>query len=118
MESIGICLGASTIGLVRLRRHRDTIEICHTESTPHDGNPRLVLRRLLKQEARLDQARIGATGRKFKDYLAIPVITEPEAVELACAHILPANHPYRLVVSAGGETTMVYHLDRKGRVQK
>jgi predicted CoA-substrate-specific enzyme activase len=117
MESIGICLGASTIGLVRLRRNEGAIKILHAQATPHDGNPRLILRRMLKRESGLDQVRIGATGRKFKDYLAIPVITEPEAMELACAHILPADHPYRIVVSAGGETTMVYHLDREGRVQ-
>lgn len=117
MESIGICLGASTIGLARLRRRRGAVEVCHSESKPHDGNPRLVLERMLENEPGRSHARLGATGRKFKDYLAVPAITEPEAVELAVAHLLPPDHPYRIVVSAGGETTMVYHLDRDGKVQ-
>jgi predicted CoA-substrate-specific enzyme activase len=63
------------------------------------------------------QVRIAVTGRKFKDLLTLSTITEPEALELACAHILPSNHPYRVVISAGGESTMVYHLDDDGRVQ-
>jgi predicted CoA-substrate-specific enzyme activase len=117
MESIGICLGASTIGRVRLSRHRGVIKVIHSESRPHDGNPRLILERMLEKEAGRNRVRLGATGRKFKDFLAVPSITEPEALELAIAHILPEDHPYRIVISAGGETTMIYHLDREGRVQ-
>ncbi|MDW7771359.1 MAG: acyl-CoA dehydratase activase [Desulfobulbaceae bacterium] len=117
MESIGICLGASTIGRVRLRRHRGVVKIIHSESRPHDGNPRLILERMLEKEPDCNRVRLGATGRKFKELLAVPSITEPEALELAIAHILPEDHPYRIVISAGGETTMIYHLDREGRVQ-
>ncbi len=117
MESLGICLGASTISLVRLSSDRHDTEVLHTQRREHEGNPRQALRDMLTGEPDLPHVRIGVTGRKFKNYLNLSAITEAEALEFACAHILPPDHPYRVVVSAGGETIMVYHLDDKGKVQ-
>jgi len=56
-------------------------------------------------------------GESFKNSLNLSTVTEPEALEIACRELLPSNHPYRVVVSAGGETIMVYHLDDEGKVQ-
>jgi len=43
-ESLGICLGASTIGLVRLRKTADGVESLWSRAESHEGNPRARLR--------------------------------------------------------------------------
>ncbi|MEJ2032981.1 MAG: acyl-CoA dehydratase activase [Deltaproteobacteria bacterium] len=117
MESLGICLGASTISLVRLRRQEERIEQVFSRSRPHGGNPRRVLQEMLSEVEDIGTIRMGATGRKFRHCLNLSTISEPEALELACRHLLPRQHPYRVIVAAGGETFMVYHLDEDNRIQ-
>ncbi len=117
MDSLGICLGASTITLARLNTDNAKIETLWTRSRPHEGNPRRILRAMLSEVEDLPSLRVAATGRKFRTSLNLSTISEPEAVELACRHLLPEAHPYRVVVSVGGETFMVYHLDEDGRIQ-
>jgi predicted CoA-substrate-specific enzyme activase len=85
-------------------------------SQAHDGNPRKTLREMLDQIENIQDFKIAVTGRKFRNMLNFSGISEPEAVELATEFLLPPDHPYRVVISAGGETTMVYHLDEDGRV--
>jgi predicted CoA-substrate-specific enzyme activase len=118
MKSLGICLGASTISLIGLQQtETGRIEKFLHRSRSHEGNPRQVLQEMLAEVEDLDRIRVGATGRKFRNYLALSTISEPEAVELAGRHLLPRNHPYRVIVAAGGETFMVYHLDEDDRIQ-
>ncbi|MCW5213983.1 hypothetical protein VU13_01455 [Desulfobulbus sp. US5] len=73
---------------------------------------------MLEQIDNLQEYRISATGRKFRNMLNFSGIAEPEAVELSTGFILPPDHPYRVIISVGGETTMVYHLDDDGRVNE
>ena len=87
------------------------MEILWTKNHPHEGNPRRSLTEILREVDGVKNHRLGATGRKFRKYLAISSISEPEAVELAYAQVLPPGHPCRVIVSAGGETFIVYHLD-------
>ena len=118
MQSLGICLGASTISLVGIMRDGAGAEqVVLRSSRAHEGNPRRVLREMLAEIDNLDSLRVAATGRKFRRHLTLSTISEPEAVELACRLLLPAGHPYRTVVSAGGESFMVYQLDQDGRIQ-
>lgn len=117
MESLGICLGASTVNLVRLRQQEGGVTTLWSRSRPHEGNPRRMLREMLAGVKGLSGLRVCATGRKFRHFLDLVTISEPEAVELAIRHLLPTGHPYRVVVSAGGETFMVYHLDEEDRIQ-
>ena len=77
-----------------------------------------MLRELLGTVSRIQKFTIAVTGRKFRNELNFSSITELEAVELATGFILPADHSYRVVISAGGETTMVYHLDDDGKVDE
>jgi predicted CoA-substrate-specific enzyme activase len=118
MKSLGICAGASSISLVGLERTNTDTKIVYSRFQAHDGNPKKVLRQLLGEIENIQEYRIGVTGRKFRNMLNFSSISEPEAVELAANFILPADHPYRVVISAGGETTMVYHLDDDGRVNE
>ncbi len=117
MESLGICVGASTIGLVRLSATDQGPRVLWARTKAHGGDSRGVLLEMLAGIKDLDRLRVAATGRKFKRLLSLPNVSEPEAVELATAFVLPPGHPFRVVVSAGGETFMAYHLDESGQVQ-
>ncbi len=116
-KSLGICLGASTISMVELKQHDSKKEITHSVSTPHFGDVRGCLLTMLNQQDGLQDKRLCVTGRKLRNSLHLSSIAEPEAVEEAVKFILPENHPYRVVISAGGETFMVYHLDETGHIQ-
>ncbi len=117
MKTLGLCLGASTISLVALEQTPETgTQVVTHRLHPHEGNPKQTLRNAL---AELDLAqfdRIAATGRRFREYINIASIAEPEAVEHALAFVKPPDLMVPAVVSAGGETTMVYVLNRKGRI--
>ncbi len=113
MKSLGICAGASSISLAGTE-HNDSgtgTTILFSRSQAHDGNPRRVLRELLGQIDNLQDFNITVTGRKFRNMLNFSDISEPEAVELAAGFLMQPEHPHRVVISAGGESTMVYHVD-------
>jgi predicted CoA-substrate-specific enzyme activase len=115
--SLGICAGASTIGLVKLRRGLSGPEVAWARTRAHDGNPHACLQGMLDAAGDIEGLRVGVTGRKFRHRLNFSSISEPEAVEWAAGHVFPADHAYRAIVSAGGETFMVYHLDDEGCIQ-
>lgn len=115
--SLGFCLGATTISMVELEKRDGKISVVNALSRPHLGNIRGCFTTLLTEQHDIDRKKICATGRKFRNSLQLASIAEPEAVEYATAHILPKNHPYRLIISAGGETFLVYHLDDHGGIQ-
>jgi predicted CoA-substrate-specific enzyme activase len=125
----GICLGASSLSLVQLGLQKgptegDTaITVAEHRSIRHEGNPKEALGRLLADFALTGQDRVAVTGRKFRRLLTLASISEPEAVELAYAHLRSAAGnaaetipACRAIVSLGGETLMVYVLDDQGRI--
>lgn len=127
MNSIGICVGASTIGLVHLATS-DNLEqdgaakaqIISAIVKPHGGDTRKTLLELLKTLPADRSYRFCATGRKFRSQISLSSISEPEAVEMASLFALPPlseERPYRTIISVGGETFMVYHLDKEGRIR-
>jgi len=115
--ALGICVGASTIGLVRIERDATGPKVVWAKTEAHEGNPRVRLQTMLSGLDDVEGLPVAATGRKFRDRVTFATISEPEAVERAAAQVFPAGHPYRVVVAAGGETFMVYHLDDAGRIQ-
>ncbi len=117
ITSLGLCLGASTISMVEMVQTNEKKHISRTTVWPHLGNVRSTLIDLLGREKDLAEKRVCITGRRLRNGLALSSISEPEAVESAVRHILPDNHPYRVIISAGGETFMVYHLDTQGYIQ-
>ena len=116
METLGICLGASTLSMVRLRSEEQTITVLDTATITHEGNPRKTLLDTLERVPQVRDLRIAVTGRKFINFVKLTTISEPEAMERAVAHVLD-NDRFRVVVSAGGETFLVYHLDEDGQIQ-
>ncbi|HMK34494.1 MAG TPA: acyl-CoA dehydratase activase [Desulfomonilaceae bacterium] len=117
MEALGLCLGASTLGMVRLRREGGNVEILSASTITHEGNPRKILLETLDSVPDVHEIPLAITGRKFIQFIKLSTISEPEAFEMAVSHILRNNDRYRVVVSAGGETFLVYHLDEEGAIQ-
>lgn len=125
--SIGICVGASTVSIVKIALHHRSNARNHTMGPrpiyvlssairPHEGNPRKTLARTLSELDFSDVTKIAATGRKLRHMIKLPSITEPEAVEYAFRQIKPAGVCCPAVISAGGETFMVYKLDVEGQI--
>ncbi len=121
VNALGLCLGASTVSLVLLRGTVSNDaelrpEVIRHAVYTHDGDPK---RSLLKALQAVDWGqidRVAATGRKFRQFLNLSSIPEPEAVEYAFDHLKPADQPCPAVISAGGETFMIYLLDPAGRI--
>jgi len=117
MEVLGICLGASTLGMVRVRKEEDRIEVVSSETVTHEGSPRRTLVDALARVPDVYEIPIAITGRKFVNFINLTTISEPEAVERSVAHLLSRDSGCRVIVSAGGETFLVYHLDEEGKIQ-
>jgi predicted CoA-substrate-specific enzyme activase len=108
-NAIGICLGASTVS-VALRAAGEI----RFSRLPHDGKVAHVLDEVL---AAHPSARLGITGRKFRKFLAVSTVSEPEAIELAFASIRERYPATDCILSAGGETFIAYVLDAGGRIK-
>jgi len=125
LKALGFCLGASTVSVVQLeldpnRKTNPTGEknprVIDFSLHPHEGDPKQTL---LDVFGRIDLPsfdRIAATGRKFRKFVNLSSIPEPQAVEFAYPYVKPADIDCPAVVSAGGETFMVYALDHSGRI--
>jgi predicted CoA-substrate-specific enzyme activase len=115
-QAAGICIGASNIkivvGEVSEGVFRPKLQIVK----PHDGNARKVLHDLLREHV-APNTLVAVTGRKLKDQLDLPQLSEPEATEIALQQIL-AGLPEKVeaAASVGGENFMVYELDQSGRI--
>ncbi len=116
MKTIGICIGASTITLAAVKGTPQGPEITDSRSISHEGNPREVLSALFKEPEIRSADRIAVTGRKLRHLLKATTLSEPEALEIAYGHYSAQGNRAQVVVSAGGETFMVYRLDKVGRI--
>ena len=114
-QAFGVCMGASTITVVEAVRDGSQVSIGRVLRRAHDGNPQAVLPAAV-DEVGCNGSPILVTGRKLRTLVRLPSITEPEAVEHALAHVARDSGRYDAVVSAGGETFMVYGLDAKHRI--
>lgn len=118
INSLGLCLGASTVSIVHMEIKNSEIKprIVKFSLHPHEGNPKQTLLAALKNFDLKSFDRIAATGRKFRKFVNLSSIPEPEAVELAYEFVKPENISCPAIVSAGGETFMVYVLNRLGQI--
>ena len=79
MESLGMCLGASTLSWVRLRKDEHGIEVVETSNITHEGNPRKTLLEALAGITDIGTIPLAVTGRKFINFIDLTTISEPEA---------------------------------------
>jgi len=127
INSLGLCLGASTVSIVHMERKRDVDQKIKKDSEikprivkfslhTHEGDPKQTLLAALKNFDLKSFDRIAATGRRFCKFVNLSSIPEPEAVELAYKFVKPDDISCPAIVSAGGETFMVYVLNRLGQI--
>jgi activator of 2-hydroxyglutaryl-CoA dehydratase len=126
LTSLGVCLGASTVSIVRIEVMKsqsfdpDALgikpDITQVEILAHDGNPQQALITLLNRIDLTQVDRIAATGRKFREFVNLTSINEPQAVELSYQYGKPIDQTCPAIVSAGGETFMVYVLNALGQI--
>jgi predicted CoA-substrate-specific enzyme activase len=120
-QSVGICLGASTFSLVEVENRDGKVEVINKIVVEHEGDPKGTFTRIIDAYD-LKGKNITLTGRKFRDLTNLPSIIEPEATEMAFQHLFPGNgalaDKFDAVVSAGGESFIVYEMDKKGKVSR
>ncbi|MGB5158274.1 acyl-CoA dehydratase activase [Desulfobacterium sp. N47] len=125
IRSLGLCLGASTISAVSAESLQynentssDTLakpQIKDFITLSHEGNPRQTLLSVFERFG-WSFDRICSTGRRFHKLLNLSTISEPEAVEYAYRFVKPPETACPAIVSAGGESFMVYILNHAGRI--
>ncbi len=116
-KSFGICIGATTLSAVEVARSDDKrIRVQSVYIRPHNGNPREALLEALEHMKVNGDARIALTGRKFRHAVSLSSIAEPEAVESALTGLNGRGEAIDTIVSAGGESFMVYVLTRDGKI--
>lgn len=124
---LGICLGASTVSTVRIEQDRSSDNgnpkqfenkprIVEWAAQSHEGDPKRILLSVIKSFDLNSIDRVVATGRKFRMFVNLTSIAEPEAVEYAYRFAKPPNISCPAVISAGGETFMVYVISRLGQI--
>lgn len=121
--SLGICIGASSISIVRAQPIAGSIQITGVRTISHEGNPRKVLEDFFCLED-LTGISVVVTGRKFRNLINAVSIPEPEAIEESLNYLKNIKHDsrfngndnYRAIASLGGENFIVYCLDNKGGI--
>jgi len=115
-ESLGICIGASSISIVRAQASAKSIQILSAGTYTHEGNPRKVLEDIFAQNDISDSSLV-ITGRKFKNLVNAHSIPEPEAIEQSISYLGLCGN-YHAVASLGGENFIIYCLNEKGNIEK
>ena len=116
MRTLGICIGASSITLVGLEKKLKDINKIELKKAFHNSDSKGTLVRLLKQIDLKLYNRICVTGRKIRKIINLTSVTEPEAIEYSIQKLIKDKGNYNALVSAGGETILVYELDKNGRI--
>ncbi|MFI5253321.1 MAG: acyl-CoA dehydratase activase [Bacteroidota bacterium] len=112
MKSLGICIGASTIKLAEVDEQGN---VFRSIIQKHDCNPRKVLGELFQSVHPSDYNGITVTGRKFKELINLPAITEVEATELSLKYYLKGKQEqFNAILSLGSENFILYELDKRG----
>jgi predicted CoA-substrate-specific enzyme activase len=143
VKAIGICFGSSAIKVAEIIHDSNGFRIGRLESKSHESNPRKAFSELMGgiDLGGYDYGML--TGRKFRDLVNAPSITEPESVEYALRFIretgmLPSTgsgngvhkaaepevaelveatpHSFGAVASLGSENFIVYALDNEGMI--
>lgn len=117
MKTLGICAGASTISVVGIEKSDNKVIELIQKTVYHDGDSKGAIETLLNEINPDNFDKVVITGRKFRNFVNLTGITEPEAVENALQMLITEKDRYNALVSAGGETILVYELDKNARIQ-
>lgn len=114
MKTIGICFGSTTIQCVQINQNQDIIKIDMVERIAHEGNPHHAFLNLFKSIDLRTIDRVAVTGRSFRNTVCLTSISEPQAIECALKQEYKENDFPNMVISSGGETQLVYLVDKNG----
>jgi predicted CoA-substrate-specific enzyme activase len=117
MKSFGLCLGASSIKTALISKTgTEAIKVigCHVET--HESNPRSAFTSIMQNSTAVNDVDYClVTGRKFREIVDLPSITEPEALE-AGLHLLrqtgKLTGAFDAIVSLGAESFLLYTLNK------
>jgi predicted CoA-substrate-specific enzyme activase len=116
-ESLGICIGASTIASVHVSvDDKGGLIIKSVSRKVSNGNTKLTLRETLA----LFKIPIAAvvTGRSFRNRLDLTSISESEATEAALELYIHNHNSFASLASLGAENFVVYELNKEGKIKK
>ncbi|MGM0500737.1 MAG: acyl-CoA dehydratase activase, partial [Bacillota bacterium] len=116
MNTVGICMGASKIKVLKTKRNSNDLKIIDFKELSHEGSAVKSLDKILAEFELDAETKYAVTGRQSKEFVNFPSISEPEATELAYKYIKDKYPAVDAIVSAGGETFMAYELDERGRI--
>ncbi|HOV14092.1 MAG TPA: acyl-CoA dehydratase activase, partial [Spirochaetota bacterium] len=116
MKSLGICIGASTVSVVGLEEKNGITNKIEQKTIFHEGDSKGSLLKVLKEINVDSYERLTVTGRKFRKFVNLTSITEPEAIEYSIEKLINDKSKHNALISAGGETIMVYELNKSGQI--
>ncbi|MGE5329668.1 MAG: acyl-CoA dehydratase activase [Deltaproteobacteria bacterium] len=116
MKVIGVCIGSSTITRVDIENKNGQAKILEVISKVHEGNVKKTFENLFAQEDFNSFDRIAVTGRKFKNFVKLSSISEPEAIEYAYSFLKDKYGETDYISCAGGETFTTYQIDSSDKV--
>lgn len=114
--SVGISLGAGSVSFVKLETNPDgKYEVIGSKVIAHCGNPKKVIAEELPR-FNPEKYPTAVTGRKFRNIVSLSSIPEPLASELSLQMVRRPGVNYTAIASLGGETFLVYSLDKFGKI--
>lgn len=116
VQSLGICIGASTITVVQLHTSGGEIIIDKVSSLVNNGNPKETIEKILEEFP--TNLPVVVTGRKFRQRINLSSISESEATEYALRHYFKNGFACNALASLGAETFVVYELSKEGTIRK
>ncbi|MCK9573412.1 MAG: acyl-CoA dehydratase activase, partial [Candidatus Omnitrophica bacterium] len=116
LKSYGICVGAANLTFVELCLLGGKPHVAKTFQISHEGNILGHLEQELNKIKQSGYKHIAITGRKIKDSINLPWISEPEAVEGAFAFVNKDKDKFDAVVSMGAEVFIAYLLNKQGHI--
>ncbi len=116
MKTLGICFGSTTMQCVTVDFHNKKMHVENTYGCAHEGNPRKALIDFIQKIDRSNIDRIAVTGRAFRNHIDLTGISEPQAVEHALAFTCEDGRFPDMIISSGGETQLVYTINKKGSI--
>lgn len=116
MRTIGVCFGSTTVQCVEVVVEKNVKHIGKIIRIPHEGNPQQIFKNLLSGLDIHNISGIAVTGRAFRKNVRLSSISEPEALEFALKEEYSDGAFPDLVISSGGETQLVYSINRNGGI--
>src|SRR5512136_2289945 len=109
MKSFGLCLGASSIKTALISKSgTEAIRVIGSHVETHESNPRGAFTSIMQNSTAVNDIDYClVTGRKFREIVDLPSITEPEALE-AGLHLLrqtgKLTGAFDAIISLGAES--------------